>query len=524
MKKNKYVSTFFLLLLFLVSCTKDFESLNVNPNAQTTGESAYLLTSAQITAARAILDDYNAGLCKWVQYYTHRPEDNVAFWHKSGNDIDTYWNYYSFYVDILPNLKVIRDNCEKTPHRNYWALANIMEAWSYTYLVDMWGKVPYTHALHGTSPDSEDPDYYFPLFDDEDFIYKAMIQKLFFANDSIETSATTKYPIIAASDAYANGDLLMWKKFCNTLNLRLLLRMSDVDAAYAKPLFEMIVSNPAKYPVISSNDEDFGIVWIGGNKGPWENQIAMMYEESENTYPVSTGVLYYLATMNDPRLPVLVDPAKDYVKAGNPKYVGCPPAFIRINPSGFIRMGRDSISNISVATFADPNRKEPIITYAELQFILAEAALKSWNVPSSAKQYYESGINASMEKYNVPIGGYLAEPKVNYDLSTNKLETIILQRYLAQFGQGANTFAMMRRTGYPALDFFKIDEDDVKGFPYRVKYTELIQENPGFIKSNAGVGIISDMWGKKLWWATGAPEVQMFNQTIQTGPVVWPVN
>ncbi len=525
MNKLKYSGILFLsLVMGVLGCTNDFEDLNTNPNAQTTGESAYLLTGAQINTARSILDDYNTGYCKWVQYYTHNTEDVVAFWHKSGNDINDHWNYYSFFVDILPNLKEVLANCERTSHRNYWALANIMQAWSYGYLVDTWGDVPYTYALHGMEGDSEETDYLFPLFDSQESIYKAMIDKLFAANDSIDTNPKTLYPVNGNADIFAGGDLMAWKRFCNTLNLRLLLRMSDVDEAYAKPLFEKIVADAGKYPLISSNSEDFGVVWIGGNTDPWSNPIAKQYKDSEKTYAVSTGALHYLASLNDPRLPVFVDPAKEYVDAGNPMYIGCPPAFNSKNPSGFVRIARDSISNISVDTFADPDRKEPIITYSELQFILAEAALKGFNVPKSAKAYYVDGVNASMQKYNVAVGGYLTQEGVDYDLATNKLEVIILQRYLAQFGQGANTFAMMRRTGFPALDFFKIDEDDVKGFPYRVKYPGFIQQNPGFAKSNAGEGIVADLWGKKLWWGTNAPEVQMFNSSIQEGVVEWPVN
>lgn len=524
MKILKYLGAVLLLQLIVIGCTKDFEEINTSPNAQTTGENAYLLTYAQIQTARSILDDYNTGYCKWVQYYTDNTEDNVAFANKTGNDVNDYWNYYSFYVDILANVEEIYKNCEKSPHPNYSAMASIIKAMSYGYLVDTWGDVPYSYAMHGNKSDSEETDFLFPLFDTGETIYKSIIELLMDANDQFDLSSDSKFPVIAASDPYANGDLMQWKKFCNTLTLRFLMRISDVDETYAKPLFEQIIADPVKYPLISSNDEDFGIVWITGVLAPWSNPIAKEHKDNGRTWAVSTGVLHHLATLNDPRLPVFVDPAKDYVDAGNPMYIGCPPAFDGENASGFTRIARDSISNISVATFADPDRKEPFITYSELQFILAEAALKNYNVPSSAKEYYEAGITASMDKYSVNLGSYLSDSGVDYDAATNKMEAIILQRYLAQFSQGANTFAMMRRTGYPALDFFKIFEDDVNGFPYRVRYPHKVIDSPGFKKSNAGEGIDAFMWGKKIWWATNAPAVQMFNTSIQTDIVEWPVN
>ena len=379
MKIFKYILVL-TLLISMASCTEKFDEMNVNPNAQTTGESAYLLTGAQITAARSILDDYNAGIGKWVQYYTHNTADNTAFWHKSGNDINHYWNYYSFYVDILPNLEEVKKNCEKVRNPNYFALAEIMEAWSYNYLVDMWGAVPYTDALMGSSAMGEEQPYVFPKFDSEEFIYKDLITRLMSANDSIDIDPNSDYAITGASDIYAGGDMLAWKKFANSLTLRMLMRMSDVDETYAKPLFEQIVGNSIRYPIIESNDEDFGIIWIGGNVAPFNNVISKMYLDSDRTYAVSTGSLHYLATMNDPRLPALVDPAADYTDAGNPKYVGCPIAFDEFNPSGFIRVARDSISNIAVGTFADPDRKEPIISFSELQLYLLKLPKKDGQV------------------------------------------------------------------------------------------------------------------------------------------------
>lgn len=525
MKLRIYILVLIIITSF-ASCTKSFDEMNINPNAQTTGESAYLLTGAQITAARSILDDYNAGICKWVQYYTHTTDDNTAFWHKSGNDINDYWNYYSFYVDILPNLEEIKKNCSLVRQPNYFAVAEIMEAWCFAYITDMWGPVPFFDALKGSTSEGEEQRYVYPAYDSEEDIYKDLITRLMAANDSIDTDPDSDYAISGASDAFANGDMLAWQKFANSLNLRLLMRISDVNAAYAKPLFEQIATNPTKYPVIGNNDEDFGIVWIGGNIEPFNNIISKLYLDSERTYALSTGSLHYLATMNDPRLPAIADPAKDYEEAGNPKYVGCPPAFDPDNASGFIRIARDSISNLAVSTYADPTRKENIITYAELQFIYAEAEEKGWSVTKTAEEYYKEGIVASLEKFGVYTVGaynnYYSQASVDYDQVTNKLNAIYLQRYLAQFGQGANTFAMMRRTGQPALDYFKIGDDSQYGFPYRIRYPHVNQENPGFEEATAG--IIQDMWGVKIWWAENAPEVQMYNTSIQTGVVEYDVN
>ncbi|MDX2413695.1 MAG: SusD/RagB family nutrient-binding outer membrane lipoprotein [Bacteroidales bacterium] len=526
MKIVKYILVILAIVSF-TSCTEKFDEMNVNPNAQTTGESAFLLTGAQITAARSILDDYNAGIGKWVQYYTHTTTDNTAFWHKSGNDINHYWNYYSFYVDILPNLEEIKKNCEKVRNPNYYAIAEIMEAWSWNYLVDMWGSIPYTDALQGNTSYGEDEQYVFPDFDSEEFIYKDLISRLMAANDSIDADPDSDFAIAGASDIYAGGDMVAWQQFANSLTLRMLMRMSDVDETYAKPLFEQIIANSSMYPLIEDNTEDFGIVWIGGNVSPFENIVSKMYLDSERTYAASTGSLHYLATMDDPRLPALIDPAQDYTDAGNPKYVGCPIAFDADNPSGFIEIPRDSISNIAVGTYGDPTRQEDIITYSEMQFIFAEAAEKGWTgLANTAEDYYMEGIEASMLKLGVFTSGafntYYSQAEVDYAAVADGLNAIYLQRYLAQFGQSANTFAMIRRTGQPALDYFQIGDDSENGYPCRVKYTGPMVSTPQF--EEVSVGIIDNLWGKKIFWAENAPAVGMYNASIQTGIVEYDVN
>ena len=117
---------------------------------------------------------------------------------------------------------------------------------------------------------------------------------------------------------------------------------------------------------------------------------------------------------------------------------------------------------------------------------------------------------------------YYAQPEVDYSAVPDGLNAIYLQRYLAQFGQSANTFALIRRTGQPALDYFQIGDDSENGYPCRVKYTGKMVETPEF--EEISQGIVDNLWGKKIWWAENAPEVQMYNTSIQTGVVEFDVN
>jgi len=135
------------------------------------------------------------------------------------------------------------------------------------------------------------------------------------------------------------------------------------------------------------------------------------------------------------------------------------------------------------------------------------------------------GIEASMDKLGVYTPGafntYYAQAEVDYTAVADGLNAIYLQRYLAQFGQSANTFALIRKTGQPALDYFQIGDDSENGYPCRIKYTGPMVSIPQF--EEVSMGIIDDLWGKKIWWAQNAPNVGMYNASIQTGAVEYDI-
>lgn len=120
------------------------------------------------------------------------------------------------------------------------------------------------------------------------------------------------------------------------------------------------------------------------------------------------------------------------------------------------------------------------------------------------------------------IDAYLSSAAVTYDPS-KALEQIITQRYISQFGQSINTFAMIRRTGFPTLDFFDVGINKEKGYPVRVGYPRETMQNfnqTNFEAAIQGVNIVDNVFGDPLWFAQNAPAVRMV-PTIQEGPVLF---
>lgn len=397
MKYLKNILAVGLTLVTFQSCTDDFEEINTNPNAQVVGSNESLLLGAQIRVARELLDNinsFNKGTAKWVQYYTNTtaPTDFIAS--NPRVDFNDFWVYQNLVTQAIPMLERILDNTEETPHPNYKAATLVMKAWVYGTMTELLGPIPFSDAQFGEI--SEEEQYNKPKFDTQEEIIKAVIDILEEANDTFDLSGEAGVALNAEADAYAAGDILKWKKFANSLQVRILLRISDVDSGFAKGKLESIFGNPQKYPLLESNDDNFGMTWEA-TIGSYSDPFAQYLENNVNAPIAVTGFVNTLGEMQDPRMKVLLDPAPGYTDADT--YSGVPPAFDEDNPNGFTRVALDSVSQLSTAYTTAQERF--IMTYSELLFIKAEAQLKGIETGISAPQAYEEGIEANMAQLEI---------------------------------------------------------------------------------------------------------------------------
>ena len=522
MKSIKHLVILSLVLLTVNACTNDFEEINTNPNSQVVGSNEGLLLGAQIRASRELMDNinsFNKGLSKWTQYYSNNLQPSEFISSNTRSDFNDFWVYQNLVTQTIPLVERIITNTEETPHPNFRAVALVLKGWIYENMTELWGPIPFSDAQNGEI--SEEEQYNKPKFDSQEEILKGVISLLEEANNTFDLSGESGVAIKPESDAFGGGNILKWKKFANSLQVRILMRISDADPSFAETKLEEIFANPSKYPVFESNADNFGMTWedaVGSYPDPFASYVA---NNADRAPIVMTGFLNTLGNLQDPRMKVLVSPAPGY--SDQETYVGLPPAFDDENPSGFTRMALDSVSQLS-PDFTSVQQR-PIMTYAELLLIKAEAEVKSINVGTSAEDAYQAGITANMEELGVgteDIITYLASSDVVYD-SNKAIEQIITQRYIAQFGQSINTFSMIRRTGYPTMDFFDIGLHKEKGYPVRMRYP--IETMQNFNKDNyeaaiAGVTIIDNVFGDNLWFAKSAPTVKM-EQNLQTGPVLY---
>ncbi|MCF8715519.1 SusD/RagB family nutrient-binding outer membrane lipoprotein [Joostella atrarenae] len=517
-KKNNIV--FFLIIVLITACTSEFEEINTNPNSQEEGSNEGLLLGAQIGAASVLLDNvrgYNSGLGKWVQYYNTNltPTDFVKS--NPREDFNDFWVYHNLTTSVIPLIERVIDNSEKVPNANYNAVALIMKAWVYSSMTELWGPIPYFDAQYGE--DSEELQYNKPKFDSQKEILLDALELLKKANEAIIISNEAGVAINSESDAYASGDLLKWKKFSNSLRARILLRISDVEPAFASSELSELFLNPTKFPVMTSNDDNFGISWEDA-EGSFPDPFARYKQDNSYGPFLISGFVNLLGEKEDPRLKYLADPAEGYDQES---YIGLPPAFDDENPFGFTRMSRDSVSQISYRYMEVQKRN--IMTFSELNFIKAEASFKGIDVGISPEDAYYKGIMSNMWQLSIPddlIKDYVDNIDVVFN-NNNAMELIITQRYIAQFGQSINSFSMIRRTGLPLLDYFAIGVNKENGFPVRVGYPSGNMQNfnnENFEEAVEGVNIVNKVFGDNLWFSSNSktPEMTPF---IQQGPKVF---
>jgi hypothetical protein len=440
MKRLTYTS--FLLaagFLLVTACTDDFEEINRNPNASEAINPEFLMSEVIISTAYEYQNeayfDKPASAARYITLV--RNEGNDLFgWGPTGWD-----NIFR----RLSNNKNFYDQAEARKQDQYLAIATILRAFNFAYLTDLWGDVPYNEALL-----SKDKGVVHPKYDTQETIYPDLLAQLKEANDRL---AATALEIDKKADVMYGGDATQWRKFANSLRLRLLLRASSKYPRAAAEMQE-ILSNPSQYPIFTENDDNAEVAYIGDiGANSWPGGAkANAFNEFDKRKP-SKELVDKLLARNDPRLEAWIAPVdtKDGALVDQNEYVGVPNA---IQAPYDYNGGNDNISRLSEMFNQDnhPMVKASLMTYTEVLFILAEAVQKGLAaVPGeTAESLYTKGIESSMDYYDLADaaeeGDYYNQPLVKYN---GTLEQLIEQKWLALFLKGAEGWFDHRRTGFP---------------------------------------------------------------------------
>lgn len=497
-----------LLIVFvatIASCTRNFEDINTNPNGVRSVTPDQLLPSALIGALTTNMmrnRNFNNELMQ-VTVNSTDAEGAVFRYDFRANWADYMWNnHYS----ELTNFKDMYRDSSASNNKSYKGISLVCQAWLYSILTDTYGYIPFTESNRAKAAFGGIVE---PKFDSQKDVYLGMFEMLEEAN----TLLTANEAINASRDPVYNGNIAGWRKFVNSLYLRLLLRVSgkaEVSAQAIAKIKEIIDANPSKYPVFNGPTESAFLQWTGTS--PYVSPYFSIREQDFRSPGLASFFINYIRDWNDPRLNI-----NTYGKGGVNRwgiaqgsngFAGVPSGYAQGDNSITKQSYFYSMTNTNNNLQLDPMTGIMMMS-AEVNFIKAEAALKGW-ISGSPETFYKKGVEESI-KYWLPT--WPKEPGMNVDVylteadmqwldgltMDQQMELIHLQKYYALFLTDMQQWFEYRRTGHPVLP---------KGpglrnggvMPARMTYPVYVQStNPTNYKAaieEQGADVIST----QVWW------------------------
>ncbi len=236
------------------------------------------------------------------------------------------------------------------------------------------------------------------------------------------------------------GAMAQWRKFANSLRLRLAMHLSNADPTTAAAEAQAAVAAG----VFASDTDNAQLLYLATS--PNRNPI---YDDARgrDDYGMSKTYVDSLLSWNDPRLPVFAQLNKDTIVA-NRTYQGMPNG---LNDGGGPALFY--ISRFGTYWRETPDAPLELLTYSEVLFLEAEAAQRGW-IAGDPATLYAAAIRASMQQYGITdttvVNPYLRSSRVQYNAATG-LTQIAYQKWVSLFMQGMEAWTEVRRTGVPTL-------------------------------------------------------------------------
>jgi len=435
-----------MVLAVALSSCQEFEELEKDPNRPGNVPPSLVFTNVLYGMYYSPWSDEH----RWNQFWC----SNYAYY----DDQEYDWTTTSFNYTQIKNVNQMITEAKRVgmaDNNPYSAIGKFMKAY---YFVDMslkLGDVPLTDALKGL-------DSTMPKYDTQKAVFKQALTWLEEANSDLQTLINAGNKSLTG-DFMLGNDLVKWQKVVNTYKLRVLINLSKKESdteLNIKTLFANVITNPTKYPVMSSLDDNLKFTYnTSTDKYPLNQDN---YGQTATRNNMSATYLNTLVALKDPRTFIVADPAPAKIKAGltvadYEAYVGASSGESLDDMS--TKMLNGEYSPISKSKYYSSYLGEPCIQigYAELCFNIAEAINRGW-VAGNAEDFYMKGVKASWTFHGVADvetkwAAYYAQPTVKLSSTASEaLKQILTQKYLAFFqNSGWEAYNNYRRTGVPTF-------------------------------------------------------------------------
>jgi len=461
MTYKKIASLGAVVLLGLSGCnTDDLIKVNDNPNNPTSAPPQAVFTYATRIAMQRWFGSNPTNMRGPVLTAQHLAQvqypDEDAYLRLDGTVTDG--SFINTYAQELKNFQAVIEAGKAADAPLLWGPAQVMRSLLFGYVTDMWGDVPYSQALQGDAADA----IIQPEYDAQKDIYTGLFNNLSEAVTAIAGASPTGLSLGNADPLFA-GNATRWERFANSLRLRHAMRLANVDPTTAQAQITAALAAPGG--VIASNADNARMAWPGDGvyDNPWS-----VNNQGRDDHRLSDKLVNEMVPVGDPRIAVYAQPTLCFT---NPSATGCP-----ANPQPYVGMP-NALTATDAATWSLTSSRPGkvfysttrfcsgctgltgsrfpsfVLTYAEVEFTLAEAAERGW-IAGSAATHYTQAIQASMAQWGVTdaaaIATFLARPEIAYQGGAAGLRQIALQKWIALYTDGIEAWAEWRRTCIPA--------------------------------------------------------------------------
>jgi hypothetical protein len=513
--KSLYKIVLVLAVVGSTGCTRNFEEINTDPNSVTINNynPAYNLTRSQLEYTGNSDFSFETWRVNIIYAGMMMQQLANASWYAGDKYIQNdAWAASYFDVAYRDQVKYVVDLLKitegKSQYANLYQIGRIMKVMIFHRTTDLYGDVPYSEAGLG---------YYnrvfVPKYDKQQDIYMDMLKELEQAAQTLDPSKDKP----GASDLIYRGgpnSIQQWKKLAYSMMLRLAMRLTKVDAATAKTWTEKAFAGG----VIQSNDDNAYILHdANGGRNTVNRNSNILAGEWNATGSgevfLSKTFVDFLKNNADPRLSLMakvkatgstlpadqVGLANGYDQNGGGTDVSKAPGYPG-NINNYSTIKGDVLLKLDGPTF--------LVTYAQTELLLAEAAKRGWNVGANAQTHYNNGVRAAMEQLaqynssatisNAAINAYLAaHPYVD----ANGFDMINTQYWAASFLDWYEAWANWRRSGFPVLTPVSYPGNATNGqIPRRMLYpaSESSANGDNYQQAISRQG--ANTFTTKVWW------------------------
>lgn len=487
----------------LNACDTGFDEMNVNKTAAIAINPVFTLNNAIINVTPPSgMVIYEMGIVQQIVSPNSGVLTGANFNQDNRDNTQQIWQRY--YRSVIRNTYDVITSTKDPLRTNLVNMAKILQAYTFLVLTDTYGDIPFTEAGKGYTD-----QLVYPKYDKQQSVYTGIIKDV---SDAVAALDASKNREIA--DVLCGGDVVKWKKFGNSLLLRIGMRLSKVDATQAQSL----VAKAFAGGVIISNADNV----IIRHDANYLNSVGQLLNATEaNNFYLAAPFVDYLKKTGDPRLKSIAvryvgatsgtqqTPARAVIDPA--VQIGMPFGYDNSSISGPVKaLGLASFYDFSQADRTRMNKttaRAYLLTASQTNLLVAEAITKGW-ISGNAKDYYEAGVRAHMDQVSeMDANSVVSTSAADAYLATNPfstltaLEQINTQYWISCFLNGPEAFANFRRSGFPKLSANPFPGKAIKGdFINRLTYpnSEISVNSVNVKAAIANQG--ADDLDTKVWW------------------------